>query len=432
MPPDRETGAPEAGAPADDDAVHQQYEAYPYPARDPRDEAARLITGSPSRLAEVNHYLFAGARDFRRPFRALVAGGGTGDAAIMLAQQLQDRGAEGTVVYLDISRASRAIAEARADVRGLRNLTFHTAPLEDLPRLDLGLFDYIDCCGVLHHLADPLAGLSTLRCQLAPGGGLGVMLYGTLGRSGVYETQEMLRSLAASSDETPDLEQQVDLARRLLAALPATNRLARNPFLGDHKRSDAELVDLLLHSRDRAYRVPEIDRLCAEAELQVVSFVPPARYRPESYLKDRRLLDRLAGQSVMARAAFAEGLAGNLKTHVCYLSPLEATGSADRIACPAPEMVPQLVDQDASALAGAVAGDLVLRAEIDGLKLRFALPRLAPAILREIDGRRTIAEIGATLGRRDSTLAPERFAAQFENLYKVLNGLNLLLLSRAP
>ena len=87
-----------------DEEVRAQYEAYPYPARDPRDEAKRLITGSPSNLAEINHYLFAGRRDFAASFRALVAGGGTGDATIMLAQQLADAGGAGTVVYLEFSR----------------------------------------------------------------------------------------------------------------------------------------------------------------------------------------------------------------------------------------------------------------------------------------------------------------------------------------
>ncbi len=424
MPPELDT--PDLGT---DESVHQQYEAYPYPARDPRDEAKRLITGSPSQLAEVNHYLFAGTRDFRQPFRALVAGGGTGDAAVMLAQQLRDRNCPGEVVYLDISRAARSIAEARAEARGLTNLVFHTAPIESLPGLDLGRFDYIDCCGVLHHLADPAAGLTALRALLAPGGGLGVMLYGTLGRRGVYQVQEMMRSLAAGLP----LGRQVELARRLLAALPATNGFARNPFLGDHKRSDAELVDLLLHSRDRAYRVHEIAELCAQAGLPLVGFVPPARYEPGSYLRDPRLLDRLQGKPALERAAFAERLAGNIKTHVFYLAPPRGPGEAvqDRIARPAPDMVPRLIGQDAAVLAQAVGRDLVLRSEVDGLKLRFALPRLAPAILREIDGRRTIGQIGEVLGQRDSALDGGHFAAQFDRLYRVLNGLNLLLLSRA-
>ena len=63
------------------DPVRQQYELLPYPARDPREEAQRLIEGSPSHLLELNHYLYAGVRDFTQPFRALVAGGGTGDGA---------------------------------------------------------------------------------------------------------------------------------------------------------------------------------------------------------------------------------------------------------------------------------------------------------------------------------------------------------------
>ena len=41
---------------AADNAVRAQYEAYPYPARDPGDEAQRLITGSPSHLLEIEHF----------------------------------------------------------------------------------------------------------------------------------------------------------------------------------------------------------------------------------------------------------------------------------------------------------------------------------------------------------------------------------------
>jgi hypothetical protein len=59
------------------DPVKAQYEAYPYPERDPADEAKRLVEGSPSHPVEIDHFLFGGRRDWTRPFRALVAGGGT-------------------------------------------------------------------------------------------------------------------------------------------------------------------------------------------------------------------------------------------------------------------------------------------------------------------------------------------------------------------
>ena len=181
------------------DDVRAQYEALPYPPRDPRDEAIRLITGTPSHILEINHYLFAGRLSFNRPFRALVAGGGTGDACIMLAQQLADRRCPGEVVYLDLSTASRAICEARAKARGLRNIQFLTGSLLDLPNMNIGLFDYIDCTGVLHHLPDPAAGMKALAAVLQPEGGVGVMLYGQYGRTGVYPLQEMLRTLAPPS-----------------------------------------------------------------------------------------------------------------------------------------------------------------------------------------------------------------------------------------
>ena len=129
-----------------------------YAARDPRDEAIRLITGTPSHILEINHYLFSGRLNFIRPFRALVAGGGTGDACIMLAQQLVDRRCPGEVVYLDLSTASRQVCEARAKARGLRNIQFLTGSLLDLPSMKIGQFDYIDCTGVLHHLVDPRTG----------------------------------------------------------------------------------------------------------------------------------------------------------------------------------------------------------------------------------------------------------------------------------
>ena len=149
------------------DEVRAQYEALPYPPRDPRDEAIRLITGTPSHILEINHYLFSGRLNFTRPFRALVAGGGTGDACIMLAQQLADRRCPGEVVYLDLSTASRQICEGRAKARGLRNINFLTGSLLDLPSMPIGQFDYIDCTGVLHHLPDPAAGMRALAERAA-------------------------------------------------------------------------------------------------------------------------------------------------------------------------------------------------------------------------------------------------------------------------
>lgn len=194
------------------DDLRGQYENYPYPPRSPADEAKRLIVGSPSQILEIDHHIFAGGRDPARPFRALVAGGGTGDATVMLAQRHADAGIEAEIVRLDISEASLAVAKARIGARGLSNARFVHGAIEDLPSLGLGTFDYVDCCGVLHHLADPVAGLRALAGSLGPDGGMGIMVYAPLGRTGVYHVQAMLRMIAGDAADP----ERIDVAKRLL------------------------------------------------------------------------------------------------------------------------------------------------------------------------------------------------------------------------
>jgi SAM-dependent methyltransferase len=407
--------------------VRAQYEAYPYPPRDPRDEAKRLIEGSPSHLLEINHYVFGGRRDFRQPFRALIAGGGTGDGAIMLAQHLADRGCPAELVYLDVSAAARAIAEARAQQRNLTNIRFMTASLLDLPTLALGPFDYIDCCGVLHHLPDPAAGLAILAAALKDDGGMGLMLYGALGRTGVYHLQAILRQLAADEADAARL----DLARRLLKQLPSTNWFARNPFLRDHLNvGDAGLYDLLLHSQDRAYTVPELAELIASARLAITGLIEPWRYEPASYLNDGALLKRIGSLDRLERAAMAELLAGNLKVHICYA--VKAGRAATAVArLQDPAMIPVLREGSGGESARNLKPGGTLTARAEGLEARFALPRRAGPILARIDGRRSLADIHADLaagegGRFDRSA----FMEEFSQLFRVFNAVNKMFLSR--
>lgn len=424
------------------DDLRDQYDAFPYPARDPRDEAKRLIVGSPSHLDELNHYVFGGhlARRLaprRRddggeatapagPFRVLVAGGGTGDATVMLAQHCANAGIDADILYLDLSEAARAVAEARIQARGLTNVRFRQGSLLDATTL--GRFDYIDCCGVLHHLPDPDAGLRALAAALAPGGGIGLMVYGCYGRTGVYPLQDALRRLTAPTprDGHPagphDAGGRVDIARRLVAALPATNWLVRNPFLGDHRRSDADLHDLLLNLRDRAYTVPELYALVDGAGLTVAGWIEPMRYDPATFIADPRLRKRLALLSEPDRAAVAEAVSGAAAKHIAYLVRPE-----DRAAAPVPNAtaIPVLKGADGAAVANAVSAQGWLPVDLAGLSLTLALPRLAVPLLRHIDGRTNLAALHNAVA---PDLPWDRFKAQFDAFYATLNGLNMLLL----
>lgn len=402
-----------------DREVREQYEALPYPARDPRDEAKRLIVGSPSHVLEIDHYLYGGRRDWSQPFRALFAGGGTGDGAIMLAQQLADRGCPAELVHLDQSTAARAIAEARAQRRNLGSLRFVTASLFELPSLGLGSFDYIDCCGVLHHLDDPGAGLAALVGALAPNGGLGLMVYGRLGRTGVYDMQALLRVVAGDGSA----RERVQRARKFLGELPPTNWLARNPNLSDHvEGGEAGLFDLLLHARDRAFSVEEVGALVDGAGLRLVTFIEPARYDPLTYVRDPGARRAVATLDPLARAAFAEKLTGAMARHTFYA--VRRDNAIAPAALDHDDAVPVLRNVDAPSLAKALGTRGTLVAGDGALQLRMPVPVISGAIAARLDD---VKSLGALRAELKTLVRTADLDADLQALYRALNGVNLML-----
>jgi len=408
---------------ATDARLAEQYEAFPYPRRDPRDEAKRLIVGSPGHLREIDYWVFGARRPVTQPLRALIAGGGTGDATIMLAQQMAREGRPGSVTWLDRSTASLKIAQARAEARGLNNIIWEQRSLLDLPGSGLGTFDYIDCCGVLHHLPDPAEGLRALLSVLAPGGGLGLMVYAPHGRTGVYMLQEALRLLAPSNEAAPA---RLDVAKRVMRHLPETAWLRRNGFLDDHVNGgDAGLYDLLLNPRDRAFSVRDLHALLAGEGMDVSCWVEPARYDPIPLLPDPRLRTRIEAMQLLDRAALAEALAGNVSAHIVYcVRAAEMMPHADFTA---PDAVPVTREIPGPELAKSIQPDGTITVLFDGLRLPLALPPLAPAILPLVDGRRSVAEIAASLAERGT--GAEAFARAWQATFVPLERINRLLLA---
>jgi SAM-dependent methyltransferase len=372
------------------DEVRAQYEAYPYPERDPAEERRRLVTGSPSHPLEIDHFLFAGRRDWSRPFRALVAGGGTGDATIQLAQVMASAGREAEIVYLDLSRAARDIAEARARVRGLASIAFHTASLLDAA--EFGRFDYIDCCGVLHHLPDPQAGFDALAGALAPGGGIGLMVYAPHGRSGVYPLQSAFGRLLHGPPEA-----RLRAARAIAARLPEGHPFRLNPHLGDHERSDAGFYDLLLHAQDRPFTIADLLDALDRAGLAMTGTPNAHLYDPAPIVGDAA---DLSGLSARARMSLAEELAGTIRLHVLYATRAgDAEPPAARVARPGPAMVPHLRAAQPRALAEALSkhGGIPVRAASG--RATIPAPRALAPMLARIDGRRTLEEAARAAGR---------------------------------
>ena len=114
-------------------------------------------------------------------------------------------------------------------------------------------FDQIVCTGVLHHLADPDAGLAALRDVLEPDGAMHLMVYAPYGRTGIYMLQEFCRrvGIRATDEEIRDLV-------AALGALPPGHPLGTLLREAPDFRQEAALADALLHPQDRAYSVPQL------------------------------------------------------------------------------------------------------------------------------------------------------------------------------
>ena len=90
---------------------------------------------------------------------------------------------------------------------------------------------------------------------------------------------------------------------------------------GDNKVSNAKIYDILLHSRDRAYTVPELYEWLDGCELNLIDFAEnKTLYFPERYIENPELLQKISALPLCKRQAIAELIGGTLKKHAFYVS----------------------------------------------------------------------------------------------------------------
>ncbi len=300
--------------------VQEHYMDYPYPGRDPEEEKTRLLQLMGESLAELNHALYQGKEDFKKGFRILIAGGGTGDSSTFLGEQLKNTNAE--IVYLDFSKKSMEIAQRRAEIRGIKNITWINDSILNIPKLNLGQFDYINCSGVLHHLASPDDGLKILKHCLKPSGGMSIMVYGQIGRTGVYQVQELMKMV---NKDVSSRQEEVSNGNIVISSLPATNWYKHSEsYLKDHILfGDIGLYDMFLHKQDRAYTIPQLMEFIEKADLHYVDsydYNVRMSLRAENYIKDPILLQKIQNMPKAEQLAISELLVGNVMKHSVYVS----------------------------------------------------------------------------------------------------------------
>ena len=262
--------------------VRQQYEEHPYPRWT---EAAPVAAASSfdSWLhrqlpgASFNPLADGGAFDI------LIAGCGTGQHLVETARRFP----RARIVAIDLSRASLGYAARKAHEAGIGNVELAQADLLALASTGRA-FDVIEAVGVLHHLADPVAGWRSLVAALRPGGFLLAALYGERAREFIVAGREYAAAHGYGATAAD-----IRRFRQEALAAPAGSPLTRLPAYRDF-HSTAECRDMLFHVEEHRTTIPAIKALLATLGLRFVGFQLPPNVFGEyarRYPKDRARTD---------------------------------------------------------------------------------------------------------------------------------------------
>ncbi|MBD2189625.1 class I SAM-dependent methyltransferase [Pseudanabaena mucicola] len=249
-------------------AVASLYNTYPFPPEPILDEPP---PGYNWRWNWQAAYSFCtGQKPARDNIRILDAGCGSG----VSTEYLVHLNPEASVVGIDLSEGTLAVAQERCKRSGATRVNFHHLSLFDADQLE-GEFDLINSVGVLHHTADPIRGIQTLANKLAPGGLLHIFVYGELGRWEIRLMQEAIAIL--QGDKRGDYVDGVKIGRELFANLPENNALRRREKerWELENKQDACFADMYVHPQELNYNVNTLFELIDASGLDFLGFSNP-------------------------------------------------------------------------------------------------------------------------------------------------------------
>lgn len=238
--------------------VQAQYEANPYP---------RWIKpgfdSTPKSVEQVFKEALLRKRDFdpsrTEQLEILVAGCGTGHHAISTAKRFH----KCKVTAIDLSSASLAYAIRKASELQIQNIRFLQLDILDCAKLN-NTFDVIECVGVLHHMADPVAGWRALRRTLKPDGLMKIGLYSKLARRNITSVRNRIERLGigASKEEIVSFRQTV-----LTGENSWKDLIESRDFY-----SVSEVRDLIFHAMEHQFSIDQWSSILSRLELEFCGF----------------------------------------------------------------------------------------------------------------------------------------------------------------
>jgi tetratricopeptide (TPR) repeat protein/SAM-dependent methyltransferase len=254
-------------------AVREQYEESPYPRwfamHDPDSDTIEKLCRRLRPNQEV--------RIRPRPVRILVAGCGTGRHPISIAKLYPDS----EILAVDLSLTSLGYAMRMTERLGVSNIVYRQADILRLGALDTR-FTVVDCCGVLHHLEDPMEGWRILVNLMEPDGLMRIAVYSEKARGPIRAAREFARS-----QNFPMTPQGVRRCRHAIIKLPDGHPARDVMDFGDFFTLD-ECRDLIMHVQEHQFTLSRIQECLEQIGLQLLELecTPTVRNRFKEMFPD--------------------------------------------------------------------------------------------------------------------------------------------------
>ncbi|TXT22796.1 MAG: hypothetical protein FD134_2380 [Gallionellaceae bacterium] len=233
--------------------VQQQYEENPYP------RWVKAPTGIKAACTDDFAQIQSlGKGDW---LKILVAGCGTGQHSIQVAQQFPNA----KVLAVDLSLASLGYAKRKTRELGLTNVEYVQADIMQLAGIGQ-TFDVIESAGVLHHLADPLAGWKILLSLLRPGGFMRLGLYSERARQHIVAARRFI----AERGYTPSAEGIRQCRQELMAV--ENNALLKRLTSSSDFYGASPCRDLIFNVQEHRYTLPQLKENFVELGLDFIGF----------------------------------------------------------------------------------------------------------------------------------------------------------------
>ncbi len=255
--------------------VQKQYEENPYPrwiktGINPKPQS--II----NQLKHIDLHPDVLKGNFPEKPEILIAGCGTGQHAITTATTYL----HSNVLGIDLSRSSIAYAMRKTRELNITNIRYIQGDILDLKSLGRQ-FDIIESSGVLHHMADPMAGWEVLADLLRKGGLMKIGLYSKIAR----EPVTAIRKMIAQQNITYSIENLRKLRKEIVQMNSLFGTFIKQVTRWGDFYSTSSCRDLIFHVSEHLITLPQIKHTLEKFNLKFLGFEFPNNVIKKRFIK---------------------------------------------------------------------------------------------------------------------------------------------------